>query len=67
MDPFRPTPPRDLATVERAIRHALEHADASGDQETAAELTAILEAIRLRQVAAQGGNWDTVPASGRMQ
>ena len=64
----RTPPPRDLSTVELAVSHALEHAGAVGDLQTAAELEAILDSIRLRVGRFMpGGSWDTVPASGRMQ
>ena len=61
MDPFT-QPPRDLFTVELAVRDALDHASAYGDHATAAELTAILQALALRAA----GGWDTVPASGKL-
>ena len=65
MDSVTPTP-RDISTVERAVRHAFEHASAQGEHETAAELAAILHLLTLRAAGAtQGKGWDTVPASGR--
>lgn len=55
-----------MSTVERAVRHAFEHASAQGEHETATELAAILDLLALRAAAAtQGNGWDTVPASGR--
>jgi hypothetical protein len=60
MPPFT-QPPRDLHTVEQAVRDALDHASAYGDHATAAELAAILKALTLRA----GGGWDTVSAGPR--
>ncbi len=62
-------PPKPLArgsTMEMAVRHALEHASAFGDHQTAAELSAVLHGmVRRHKELLFRARWDTVMASGR--